>query len=59
MNRKQFLKTVAGGTMAMSLTPNLLLAQPLLKSAKKLTILHTNDQHSRIEPFDASPDHAP
>ncbi len=54
MNRKQFLKTVAGGTMAMSLTPNLLLAQPLLKSAKKLTILHTNDQHSRIEPFDAS-----
>jgi 5'-nucleotidase len=24
------------------------------ESAHKLTILHTNDQHSRIEPFDAS-----
>ena len=58
MNRKQFLKTIGGGTLAMTLVPNLLLAENLkfleAKSEHKLTILHTNDQHSRIEPFDAS-----
>lgn len=58
MNRKNFLKTIGGGTLAMTLAPNLLLAENLnlLKSASDyhLTILHTNDQHSRIEPFDAS-----
>ncbi|MEC5157218.1 bifunctional metallophosphatase/5'-nucleotidase [Chryseobacterium sp. MP_3.2] len=58
MNRKNFLKTIGGGTLAMTLAPNLLLAENfnLLKSASEyhLTILHTNDQHSRIEPFDAS-----
>lgn len=58
MNRKQFLKTIGGGTLAMTLVPNLLLAENLKivekNSAKKLTILHTNDQHSRIEPFDSS-----
>lgn len=54
MNRKQFLKTIGGGTLA----PNLLLAENYKflenQSEYKLTILHTNDQHSRIEPFDAS-----
>ena len=58
MNRKQFLKTIGGGTLAMTLAPNLLLAENLkfleANSEHKLTILHTNDQHSRIEPFDAS-----
>ncbi|TXF75123.1 bifunctional metallophosphatase/5'-nucleotidase [Chryseobacterium sp.] len=58
MNRKQFIKTVGGGTLAMSLLPNLLLAENPLFSNKitehKLTILHTNDQHSRIEPFDST-----
>ena len=58
MNRKSFLKTVSGGTLAMALAPNILMAEELnissLKTAKKLTILHTNDQHSRIEPFDSS-----
>ena len=58
MNRKQFLKTIGGGTLAMTLAPNLLLAENLnifdVKAAYKLTILHTNDQHSRIEPFEAS-----
>lgn len=58
MNRKQFLKTIGGGTLAMTLAPNLLLAENLkfleVNSEHKLTILHTNDQHSRIEPFDAS-----
>ncbi|WP_370900514.1 bifunctional metallophosphatase/5'-nucleotidase [Chryseobacterium gossypii] len=58
MDRKSFLKTVGGGTLAMALTPNLMMAEELhhniLKSTNKLTILHTNDQHSRIEPFDSS-----
>ncbi|MCX8531769.1 bifunctional metallophosphatase/5'-nucleotidase [Chryseobacterium luquanense] len=58
MNRKSFLKTIGGGTLAMSLAPNLMMAEGLdlnpFKDAKKLTILHTNDQHSRIEPFDSS-----
>ena len=57
MNRIQFLKTIGGGTLAMTLAPNLLLAENQnilnLDSEHHLTILHTNDQHSRIEPFDA------
>ncbi|WP_326982381.1 metallophosphatase [Chryseobacterium sp. MYb264] len=58
MDRKKFLKALGGGTLAMALAPNMMMAEELnildLKSANKLTILHTNDQHSRIEPFDAS-----
>lgn len=58
MNRKTFLKTLSGGTLAAVLAPNILFAQNYKsaeeKSVKKLTILHTNDQHSRIEPFDQS-----
>ena len=58
MHRKEFLKYIGGGSLALTLAPNLLLAEPLdlvdKQSAYKLTILHTNDQHSRIEPFDAS-----
>lgn len=58
MDRKSFLKAIGGGTLAMALAPNMMMAEELnildLKSAMKLTILHTNDQHSRIEPFDAS-----
>lgn len=58
MNRIQFLKTLGGGTLALSLAPNLLMAENFsalsAASEYQLTILHTNDQHSRIEPFDAS-----
>lgn len=56
MNRKEFLKYLGSGTLAMTLAPNLLCAGSfsLQNSVKKLTILHTNDQHSRIEPFDNS-----
>lgn len=59
MNRKHFLKTLGGGALALTAASNLLLAgekKTLFEtaSANKLTILHTNDQHSRIEPFDAS-----
>lgn len=63
MDRKSFLKAIGGGTLAMALAPNMMMAEDLkifdLKSANKLTILHTNDQHSRIEPFDASFTHNP
>lgn len=58
MDRKSFLKAIGGGSLAMALAPNMMMAEEFkilnLKSANKLTILHTNDQHSRIEPFDAS-----
>ncbi|MBW8361148.1 MAG: metallophosphatase [Kaistella sp.] len=58
MNRKEFIKTVGGGTLAMSLMPNLFFAENHQFSDKitqhKITILHTNDQHSRIEPFDST-----
>ncbi|WDF47904.1 metallophosphatase [Chryseobacterium sp. KACC 21268] len=58
MKRKEFLKYMGGGSLALTLAPNLLLADQLdllnKESNYKLTILHTNDQHSRIEPFDAS-----
>ena len=58
MNRKEFLKTVGGGTLALSLAPNLVFAgQNKIfgnDTPHKLTVLHTNDQHSRIEPFDSS-----
>ncbi len=58
MNRKQFLKTIGGGTLAATLAPNLMFGETssflAAPSSRKLTILHTNDQHSRIEPFDAS-----
>ncbi|MBS1572984.1 MAG: metallophosphatase [Bacteroidetes bacterium] len=58
MNRKDFIKIVGGTTLGATLLPNTLLANTLginhISSAQKITILHTNDQHSRIEPFDDS-----
>lgn len=58
MNRKEFLKTVSGGVLGLSLMPNMVWGKSSFLSEahskhKKITILHTNDQHSRIEPFDA------
>ncbi|WP_114784253.1 metallophosphoesterase [Botryobacter ruber] len=50
MKRRDFLKTTAAGTAGISL-----LGFPFSANAAgeqlKLTILHTNDQHSRIDPF--------
>lgn len=54
MNRKEFLKILGGGTLATTLMPNQLLASSKKDKAQKITILHTNDQHSRIEPFEAT-----
>ncbi len=57
MTRKYFLRTLSGGAAVFTLAPSMLFGETLKlpqNSAKKLTILHTNDQHSRIEPFDSS-----
>lgn len=58
MNRKNFLRTLTGGALGLTLAPQLVFAETTnflaAKTEKKLTILHTNDQHSRIEPFDSS-----
>jgi 5'-nucleotidase len=50
LNRRGFLKTSVGGAalLAFGLKSNNLFAA---EEATKLTILHTNDVHSRIDPF--------
>lgn len=53
MERRNFIKTTALAGAALSI-PNINFATTLLETDKKLVILHTNDQHSRIEPFPAS-----
>lgn len=52
-NRKDFIKLMglAGGALALSSIPSDLLADAGLT---KITILHTNDTHSRIDPFPSS-----
>jgi len=50
MKRKEFLKVGALTGAALNF-PQLAFAEIVASSDKKLTILHTNDQHSRIEPF--------
>ena len=58
MNRLNFLKSITGGVVGLTLAPNMGYGETLklldANSDRKLTILHTNDQHSRIEPFDDS-----
>lgn len=50
MRRRKFIQTVAGATAGMILLPSAAFAK---KRVEKLTILHTNDTHSRIDPFPA------
>lgn len=48
-SRREFIRTLAGGTFAgLLLSPATLLAKYELL---QLTVLHTNDMHSRIDPF--------
>ena len=54
-SRRHFLQKAALGTAGLSLLGPSLLAEAASGPAR-LTILHTNDMHSRIEPF---PDNAP
>ena len=52
MERREFiLKSAAASTLLMLPSIDLLAAD---QDVKKITILHTNDQHSRIEPFEIS-----
>jgi 5'-nucleotidase len=47
MNRRHFLQTAAAGAAGLVLAPKSALAL----SDRRLVILHTNDTHSRIDPF--------
>ena len=51
LNRRSFLRNLStiGGALALSQLPQLVQARP--SKDVKITILHTNDVHSRIEPF--------
>tara|TARA_B100000683_G_scaffold206704_1_gene200505 strand:+ start:1899 stop:2810 length:912 start_codon:yes stop_codon:yes gene_type:complete len=49
-SRREFIKRTALGATALSLTPSKLLSKPNLT---QLTILHTNDMHSHIHPFES------
>lgn len=51
MSRRQFLKQIGLGMAGIAVAPTLMSAK---QKKVKLTILHTNDMHSRIEPFPLS-----
>lgn len=50
-NRRKFIQQSAMATGAMLTSGNLLAAMTADNDIRKLTILHTNDVHSRLEPF--------
>ncbi|WP_194776529.1 bifunctional metallophosphatase/5'-nucleotidase [Pararhodonellum marinum] len=50
-NRRKFLKNLVVGSSALICAPTLWSGETFAASSKKITILHTNDTHSRIEPF--------
>ena len=47
-NRRLFIKKLGLSALSLALTPKIVLAE---NNVKKITILHTNDMHSRILPF--------
>ena len=47
-NRRKFIKKISLGAVGLTLINHELIAQ---EDVKRITILHTNDMHSRIEPF--------
>jgi 5'-nucleotidase len=51
LNRKKFIQQTALSAAAMMAGPSVLKAAAGYLSPLKLTILHTNDTHSRLEPF--------
>ncbi len=55
-NRRDFIKSAGLTAAGISLAPNILAQDKKVKGGglKKLTILHTNDMHSRVEPFPAN-----
>ena len=50
-NRRKFIKRSLLGFTALGLTPTKLFSDT--NKTKQLTILHTNDTHSHIEPFNS------
>lgn len=54
-NRREFIKKAAAASLLTMVPTANLLAEEFNKT-QKITILHTNDQHSRIEPFEPSSD---
>ena len=53
MKRREFIKSTAAGTTLLGLG-GLSLSSFTSVEAKKITILHTNDTHSQIDPFPAN-----
>lgn len=54
--RRRALKTLTGAGAALAVGPTLLLPRRAeAATALRLTVLHTNDTHSRMEPFDSGP----
>ena len=51
MNRKAFIQQSSILSAGLCISPSLLAYPKIPKSLRKLTILHTNDTHSNIEPF--------
>jgi 5'-nucleotidase len=51
LSRRKFITQTAMATGSLLVGSNLLYAKELPDATKRLTILHTNDTHSRIEPF--------
>ncbi len=54
-NRREFIKKASAASLLTMIPAGSLLAEEINKT-QKITILHTNDQHSRIEPFEVSTD---
>ncbi|MBT6808252.1 MAG: bifunctional metallophosphatase/5'-nucleotidase [Flavobacteriales bacterium] len=50
-NRREFIKNTVLGTAALNILPNKVFSNT--SELKQLTILHTNDMHSHIHPFDS------
>ena len=50
-NRREFIKKSVLGTAAISIFPTQVFSKPI--GLKQLTILHTNDMHSHIHPFES------
>lgn len=56
LSRRRFIRVAMSGGLAACLSPSLLLART---QETRITILHTNDTHSRIDPFPSNdPKHA-
>lgn len=54
MDRKTFLKNMSAAGLGLGLTGFTPLVSYAGRGSRQLTILHTNDTHSRIEPFPAN-----